>query len=394
MVVLALGGITAALGVLYALMQHDLKRLLAYHTVENIGIILLGIGIGMIGVRSGHPVVAMLGFAGALLHMLNHALFKALLFLGAGSVVHATGTGEMDALGGLARRMPWTAIAFLVGCVSICALPPGNGFVSEWSVYRAAFAEATGGSGTDRVACLLAVLALALIGGLAAACFAKAFATVFLGEPRSARSAGGHDAPPAQRIAMAVLASACIAIGVFPHLAARAVWPAVRQVGGPLASATDAPEVTPDWWRGIATAAAILLALGIAVWLLRRAMRPGTAVGAAPAQPVATWGCGYAAVSPRMQYTSSSFATPLLGVFRLLLLPRVRRERPATAFPASPTLHTSTPDMAETVLYRPAFRGLVRGAEALRVVQRIPVQAQAALVMATLAALLLWKVAP
>src|SRR5262249_51737591 len=153
-------------------------------------------------------------------------------------VVHATGTGRMDALGGLARRMPWTAVLFLVGCVSICALPPGNGFVSEWAVYRASFAEATGAVGTDRVWSVAAALALALVGGLAAACFAKAFATVFLGEARSARSAAGLEAPVAQRVAMAVLAAACVAIGLFPHVAARAVWPAVRQIAGPIASTT------------------------------------------------------------------------------------------------------------------------------------------------------------
>ena len=184
-------------GVLFALAQHDLKRLLAYHSVENIGIIALGLGTGVLGLALNQPALAVLGLAGGLLHVLNHALFKGLLFLGAGAVIHATGTRDIDHLGGLIRRMPWTAAMFLTGSVAICGLPPLNGFVSEFLIYVGAFA----GIGLPGISVWGAatIAGLAMIGGLAAACFTKAFGIVFLGEPRNDQARHGHEVGWAMR---------------------------------------------------------------------------------------------------------------------------------------------------------------------------------------------------
>ncbi|MGA2480685.1 MAG: proton-conducting transporter membrane subunit, partial [Spirochaetia bacterium] len=181
-----LGAVSGIIGVLFALAQHDMKRLLAYHSVENIGIICMGLGIGLLGVSYGAPVVAVLGFAGGLLHVLNHVLFKGLLFLGAGSAAHATGTREIDHLGGLLKKMPLTGIAFLVGAAAICGLPPLNGFVSELLIFIGALRAVALPMVPQAVAAAAVVGALALISGLAAACFTKAFGITFLGEARSA----------------------------------------------------------------------------------------------------------------------------------------------------------------------------------------------------------------
>ena len=223
----AIGVVSGVLGVLYALSQHDLKRLLAYHSVENIGIIALGLGVGVLGISYGNPAMAALGFTGGLLHVVNHAVFKSLLFLGAGSVLHATGTGELDRLGGLLKRMPVTGATFLIGAAAISGLPPLNGFVSEFLIYLGAVAGLGGQAGAAPAWPLMSVLVvggLALIGGLAAACFTKAFGIVFLGEPRSDEAAHAHEAGAAMRWPMVVLAGLCVLIGL-----AAPLWPLVLQ---------------------------------------------------------------------------------------------------------------------------------------------------------------------
>ena len=215
-VVLAAGAASAILGVAFALAQHDVKRLLAYHSVENLGIIAMGLGLALLGRSSGNPALVVLGFAGAVLHVVNHALFKGLLFLGAGAVHHATGTRELDQLGGLARTMPITAALFLAGAAAISGLPPLNGFASEWLVFLASFqAVLAPGPGVGPLAGLAAP-ALALVGGLAAACFAKVYGTTFLGHARSHHAERGHEASPTMLVSMATLAAACLAIGLFP----------------------------------------------------------------------------------------------------------------------------------------------------------------------------------
>ena len=307
--VLVLGLLSGVLGVLWALAQHDLKRLLAYHSVENIGIILLGLGVGALGISYHLPVIAVFGSAGAILHTLNHALFKSLLFLGAGAVSRATGTRAIDRLGGLARRMPLTWIAFLVGSVAIVGLPPLNGFVSEWVVYQALFR-----SGTTHLPIHLAILGvagLALIGALALACFAKVGGVVFLGSPRSDDAKRGGEASPGMLGPMLGLALACAMIGLAPALAVRPALAAGALVADLPADAIGSAgtEVlrAMTWIAFLSLALLLLLALGWRAWAIVTRRRPMARQE--------TWGCGYARPAFRMQYTASSFAAPLLASF-------------------------------------------------------------------------------
>src|SRR5262249_7376243 len=214
--VLGLGVVSGVLGVAYAVGQHDLKRLLAYHSIENIGIIVMGLGLAMIGRSLGRADWVLLGLSGGLLHVWNHALFKALLFLSAGSVIHATHTREIDRFGGLAKNMPRTAIFFLIGAVAICGLPPLNGFVSEFLIYLGLFSTLGNGNGWSFAAVAFAAPALALIGALAVACFVKVYGTVFLGTARTEQADHVRESPPNMICPMAVLAACCFFIGMAP----------------------------------------------------------------------------------------------------------------------------------------------------------------------------------
>lgn len=193
--VLAFGSVSAVLGVTYALAEHDIKKLLAYHTVENVGIILMGVGVGMIGIATHHPVLAVIGLLGGLYHLLNHAVFKGLLFLGAGAVMYRLHTKDMERMGGLAKLMPYTALAFLIGTMSISALPPLNGFVSEWFTYQALFTLSHDGSLIMRIAGPIAIVMLAITGALAALCFVKVYGISFAGAPRSEKAAQATEVP-------------------------------------------------------------------------------------------------------------------------------------------------------------------------------------------------------
>ena len=306
-VVLALGLASAIFGVLWALAQHDLKRLLAYHSVENIGIILMGLGLGVLGSAYHHPVLALLGYAGALLHTLNHALFKSLLFLGAGAVGQAAGTRALERLGGLLRHMPRTALAFLVGSVAIVGLPPLNGFVSEWLVFRGLLGAGTGGDGL-RLACV-AVVGLALTGALALACFTKLYGVAFLGNARDPRAVPTGPEPLGIVAPQLFLAGACVLIGVAPAL----VFPALLRAAAVLVPGGPAAADVEQVMRGVPAISGIaagVLGLGAVVWLARAWTLRGR-----PCRSEATWGCAFTAPTSRMQYTASSYAAPLLTAF-------------------------------------------------------------------------------
>ena len=212
--VIVIGAVSSVLGVVYALGEHDLKSLLAYHSVENIGIILLGVGVGIYGWAADLPWLAAIGLLAGLYHLVNHAMFKGLLFLGAGSVLHATGTRNMEVLGGLAKVMPITAVCFLIGSLAISAIPPLNGFVSEWFTYQGLIGAAMDGGIFMRIVFAFAVVALAITGALAVTCFVKAFGVTFLARPRSEAAEHAHEVPAPMTIAMVILTVACIALGL------------------------------------------------------------------------------------------------------------------------------------------------------------------------------------
>lgn len=373
--VLGLGVASGVLGVLWALAQHDIKRLLAYHSVENIGIILMGIGIGALGVAHHSPAIAMLGFAGGLLHTVNHALFKSLLFLGAGAVYQATGTRNMEELGGLARRMPWTWLAFVVGAAAIIGVPPFNGFVSEWLVYQGLFL--TGQSGGGLRLALVGIPALALIGALALACFTKVAGVVFLGTPRTPKAADATEAGPGARAPMASLALACITLGVVPILGISLVRAAAGELSGADSTAFPETVLSGAWTLSLLTAATLTLA-GL-LWGIRRVLERRRVV-----RREATWGCGYTGPTPRMQYTASSFASPLLGIFGRMSAIRVER--------SAASLRTHPFDLVLDGVALPAWRAMQRGALRLRGVQRGRIQLYVLNVMAALIVVLAYLV--
>jgi formate hydrogenlyase subunit 3/multisubunit Na+/H+ antiporter MnhD subunit len=359
---LAAGTVSGVLGVAFALGQHDLKRLLAWHSVENIGIIGMGAGLALLGRARGDAALVVLGFSGAALHVVNHALFKSLLFLGAGCVQHACGTRELDRLGGLARAMPITAGLFLLGAAAISGLPPLNGFASEWLVGLGAL-RTLQLDATDLVTfAALSLPALALIGGLAAACFVKVHGAVFLGTARTAEATRAHEPPRTMLAPMGALALACAAIGLFPQLW---VGPLARAAaswsGFPEAQLAAAAAPAAAGAAKISAAAGILLAVALAAALARRRRMAG-----APAPLADTWGCGFTAPSSRMQYTASSFAQMLVQRFSWALRPHGVVQPPRGVFPRRASFEAHVPDVILDGLLLPATRLAERVAALLR----------------------------
>ncbi|BDG02567.1 hydrogenase [Anaeromyxobacter oryzae] len=380
------GAVSAVLGVAFALAQHDVKRLLAYHSVENIGIIAMGIGLALLGRALGDPALVFLGFAAAVLHVVNHATFKALLFLGAGAVIHATGTREIDHLGGLARAMPRTAALFLVGAAAISGLPPLNGFASEWLVYVASVRTALhGGPVPQPHFAVLGAPVLAFVGGLAAACFAKVFGAVFLGHARSPHAGGAHEAPAPMLVPMAVLAGVCVVIGVAPAALLPALAKAAAQWSGvaPAALAGPAAEAGASAMRVSAVAAALVGAVLLLALLRRARLR-------APQPEAETWGCGYARPTARMQYTGSSFAEMLVLRFGWVFFPRARVEPPRGVFPRRASFSSSVPDTVLDVAITPATSWIGRLAARARSPLLGSVQVQALLLVTGVIVLLGW----
>lgn len=345
-------GITSSvLGVSFALAQSDLKRLLAYSSVENIGIIALGLGVGVLGMSLNHPDMVVLGFAGGLLHVLNHAVFKGLLFLGAGAVIHGTHTGDIDQLGGLQRKMPLTAITFLVGAAALSGLPPLNGFISEFMIYLGSYEEEVFLTAVGSVPALAVIGSLALIGGLAAACFTKAFGVVFLGEPRSDHARNVQPSGLLMSVPMVLLALLCLTIGLAAPWVVDRLEPVLSDVTGQSGAVIgeQLAAVTAPL-ESIVIATASLIGVCIILALVRKMLLSGRAIGEA-----GTWDCGYAQPTARMQYTSSSYAQPLTWFFGTVLRTRKTLVSPKGLFPSSASLHTETPDVAMEDGYRPAF---------------------------------------
>ena len=306
--VLVFGIISGILGVVYALGQHDIKRLLAYHSVENIGIILIGIGIGMIGVEANNPIMAVLGFSGGLFHVLNHSIFKSLLFMGAGMVLHKTGTMSIDALGGLRKNMKVTGVTFLVATLAISGLPPFNGFVSEFYIYMGSFRGVTAQTPVF-VLSLLAIVSLAVIGGLALACFTKVVGVVFQGEPRSGAAQNVDEKGATMLFSMVVLAGACLVIGVYPGAFMFMTLKGVAALG--LDYGRIPMEPFAHFSANITLGATLFLASLLILFALRRIVYAKKPIGKS-----GTWGCGFTKPTTRMQYTGSSYAASILEFFR------------------------------------------------------------------------------
>ncbi|MFA5239560.1 MAG: proton-conducting transporter membrane subunit [Phycisphaerae bacterium] len=384
---ISIGALSGVLGVLFALAQHDLKRLLAYHSVENIGIITIGLGVGLLGINMNSPTLAVLGFAGGLFHVINHAVFKGLLFLGAGAVLHSCKTGHIDLLGGIIKRMPWTAFTFLVGSIAICGLPPLNGFVSEFLIYLGVFKNGIGGGLEAVIFALIVIGSLALIGGLALACFAKAFGVIFLGHPRSDYAQHTHEVRLGMKFSMATLAVFCVLLGIFSPLVIKSAENVILEITSlqlPDIRAELASASTVLW--NFVFVSLILFGMISGFSVLRKLLLRGRSV-----RETVTWDCGYAQPSPKMQYTATSFAQPLTDLFNFFLRTRKDISHSKGIFPAQSTFHTDTSDIGEKYIYQPAYRWISLSLSKLRWLQHGRLQIYVLYIALTLWILLIWK---
>lgn len=369
--ILVVAACSAVLGVLYALVEHDLKRLLAYHSVENIGIILLGVGAGMLFQTYHLPALAGLALIAGLYHTLNHAMFKSLLFMGAGAILTATHTRNMEELGGLIKRMPQTAVLFLVGSVAIAALPPFNGFISEWLTFQSLLLSFQISERGLNLIFALGVAALALTSGLAAACFVKAFGITFLALPRSEHAAAAREVSLTMRTAMAALAVACLLLGVAP-------FPMLSLLG---ATASKLTGAEPDLHfnrssivasNAFATASPIWLALALVALLaaLPLALR---LAGANRRRAYETWGCGRALQTARFEYTATAFANPFKRVFSLLYRPvkelDIEFHPESRFFVRTMAYRNEARSVFDDALYGPLVQLVQRFAQRARIVQ-------------------------
>ena len=400
LLVLILGVASAVLGVLYALMEHDLKRLLAYHSTENIGIILIGLGAALVFRVAGHPQLAAVALIAALFHTLNHAIFKCLLFLGAGSVLHSTGTRNMEELGGLIRPMPVTAFCFLIGAVAIAGLPPLNGFVSEWLMYQSLLAGFGATGGLTRILFPLAGSMLALTGALAAACFVKAFGITFLALSRGTKSNSVREAPRSMLLGMGCLTAACLTLGlgatwflrIFDALTEQLLG---HRVGANLVTGSGFVLSTGMRHGGTVSTAAIaivLLVLLIPAFLLASIGTKRFAPRRGPA-----WDCGLPGLSEENEYTATAFSKALRMIFSVLYQPRREIQ---TVFDVSPyfpkaiRFESEIEPTFEKRLYVPLRDLLLRVATRMRAIQAGSIHAYLAYIFVTLVLLLLFGVRP
>jgi formate hydrogenlyase subunit 3/multisubunit Na+/H+ antiporter MnhD subunit len=388
--VLVIAAITTLLGVLYALMEHDLKRLLAYHTVENIGIIFVGLGLALAFEASAMGAAAALALTAAVFHVFNHSLFKSLLFLGSGAILNATGERDMEHLGGLIHRMPTTAVAFLVGCIAISALPPFNGFASEWLTFQAILLSPELGEWVPRLLVPAVGAVLACSAALAAACFVKAFGATFLGRPRTSAAAQARETDRLSRAAMIAFGLLCLLAGILPGFAIDALAP----VSGFLVDARLDPQSTEPWLK-IAPISAergaynglLVFAMIVAAALATAAIARRVASHALRRAPA--WDCGFPDPSPATQYTSGSFAQPIRRVFgSVVFRAREHVEMPRPGDAAAARLRVDLHDTVWETFYQPVVRLVNWLADRFTTLQFLTIRKYLTLVFATLVLML------
>ena len=391
MVVLAVAGVTTVMGVLYALMQHDLKRLLAYHTVENIGIIFIGLGLALAFKAHDMPSAAALALTASLLHVFNHSLFKSLLFFGSGAVLSATGERNMEHLGGLIHRMPQTAFAFLVGCAAISALPPLNGFVSEWLTLQAILLSPHLPSWGLKILVPAVGAMLALSAALAAACFVKAYGVTFLGRPRTRAAEGAEETDRYSLAAMMLLASLCLLAGTLPGLFIDALAP----VSSALVGARMPAQIGAQWLSIVPIAASRSSYDGLLVFLFIAASATLAAFAihrfaSGRLRRAPAWDCGYPDASPATQYSAMSFAQPIRRVFGTFVFQAresVDMPLPGDTRPARLMVHLR--DLAWDFLYAPVAAGISMAADHLNRLQFLTIRQFLTVVFCALVILLL-----
>ncbi len=389
-VVLLFGGASAALGVLHALMEHDLKRLLAYHTVENIGIIFIGLGLGLAFAANNMLGPAALATTAALFHVFNHSVFKSLLFFGSGAVLTATGERDMERLGGLIHRMPYTALAFLIGSAAISALPPFNGFVSEWLTFQAILLSPQLPQWVLKFLVPAVGGLLALSAALAAACFVKAFGITFLGRARTSVADGARETDSFSLTAMFVLVLLCLAAGVLPGYFIDALAPVVQRLVGtqmPRQAVVEWLTIVPiaesrSSYNGLLLFILIAAAASLAVFVIHR-------WGSHAMRRSAPWDCGFPDATTATQYTAGSFAQPIRRVFGTSVFgAREDIDMPRPGDPRPARLHVRLHDRVWNALYGPVAHAVGVTADVVNRVQFLTIRGYLTLVFGTLVTLL------
>jgi len=344
--VLIISVISALYGVLYAIGQHDLKRLLAYHSIENIGIIGIGIGVGMLGLAYNQPVVAILGFSGGILHILNHSIFKELLFLAAGSVYTKTHTRNIEALGGLSKKMPYSALLFLIGSIAICGLPPFNGFISEFLIYFGMLKGLMINHFSTLMGFLFGLSGLALVGTMAILCFTKAFSIIFLGEARSEEAKKPASDTTISFIApMSILALFTLLIGLFPHQ----VFQFMMAPVGEFIELVQIDNIISVMQTIALTSCGLILFIGV-LFILKIMFYRNV-------DNYNTWGCGYNKPTARMQYTASSYASPFIKTLTPLFKRVADIKRPKAIFDNDAHYSLHVEDVEEAYFLKPFIKG-------------------------------------
>ena len=386
---------SSVLGVLYALMEHDLKRLLAFHSIENIGIILMGVGAALLFTALGNKPLAAIALIAGLYHVLNHATFKGLLFLGAGSVLHATHSRNIEELGGLIKKLPWTSFFFLVGAVAISGLPPLNGFVSEWLIFQSLLFGFHMSALAVKIAIPLTVALLALTGALAAACFVKAFGITFLGIARSKAAEQAHEAPLSMTSAMGFLALLCVLFGVLPGSVVSVLDPlAAFLVGTSAAGQVTLNAGTLTIPQGTSSSISPAMLTGLLLALTAIPLIAGYLYAGALRRRVAmTWACGLQEIAPRMQYTATGFSKPIRMIFSNIYRARHEieiSEETSPYFQPNITYELKTESVFLKYLYEPLYKFVIGAAMVVRRIQTGHIQTYLAYIFITLVLLLLF----
>lgn len=342
-IILSVSAISGLYGVMMAILQHNLKKLLAYHSIENIGIIGMGIGLGCIGAGNGNAIIATLGFAGALLHTLNHALFKSVLFFCSGNVYHGTHTLDIEKLGGLGKKMPWTAGLFLIASIAICGLPPMNGFISEFLIYSGLFGWMQEAEPGVTAASVFSILALVMIGGLAILCFTKAFGIIFLGSPRSDFEA--EEMEPCRIVPLVIEGLIMLSIGIFPAFYIKLAGSAINCL-----PYTSSAMLAGSLNLNLVGLAALLFLTITAVIYTAKSRR----IISRNPDKGPTWGCGYTEGTARIQYTATSFVKTFVQLFSFILGNKKEQELPVEIYPVSGHFASESYDKLEnTVIDKP-----------------------------------------
>jgi formate hydrogenlyase subunit 3/multisubunit Na+/H+ antiporter MnhD subunit len=390
--IMFMGAATAFTGIFKALAQSNLKRLLAYSSVENMGLMILAAGAGLVGVLSGNAWIAALGFSGCLFHMLNHSAFKGLLFLCAGEILHHAGTVEMTALGGLQKRAPVLGALFALGAASIACLPPFNGFASEF-VISLSFIKGLGLTGMEQKIAMLACMAcLMLVSGMAAFAYAKAYGMSFLGQPRSSMAASMHAISVRALLPLAIPAAACVACGLASAQVFRAIQPSLSFLPfisqGMESGMGNAASSTAEMLCNISLLGCAAIILSAALAAARKMLLKRRMVASGP-----TWGCGYQYGTERMQYTPASFVEPAERIFGPLMGTKTDAVIDSAVFPADAHIEVSTADVVSSRFYAPLFEYAEKACNTLKIIQNGSINLYILYILVTLVALLFWGIA-